>query len=203
MDHQAKTNAVYNTHALHFDDTFSNDGARTKDIDRAFRLAGNPSHARAVEIGCGNGRDAVEIIKHTAWFEGFDPASDLLQVAVKNVPEASFVVADAVSYDYPQDLDVVFAFASLLHVDRHTMPVVFRKVAGALKSGGVFDIRLRERDQYGEELQKDEYGERMFYYYNLDMLKDFAGGVFELSYVDHDHDDKRSITWFGVDFRKL
>jgi trans-aconitate methyltransferase len=202
MGHQAKNNEVYNRHAHAFKTTFDNNGARTYDIELAIRLAGNPPAAHVVEIGCGTGRDAAEIIKRVAWYEGFDPAENMVNVAQTHVPQARFVVADAVSYAYPPNLDVVFAFASLLHVDHKDMPMVFQKVAQALRPGGIFCVRLREKDEYSEEIQTDEFGDRLYFHYNPKLLQEYAGNRFSIMHVDRDIDAKRDITWFGVAFKK-
>ena len=117
-------------------------------------------------------------MKRVSWYEGIDPSEGLLTIARQKVPGATFTKADALSYDYPENIDVIYAFASLLHVNRTDMPKVFEKIDHSLRSGGIAYISLKERSEYTEEVKVDTYGERMFYYYNPDVLKHLAGTAF-------------------------
>jgi SAM-dependent methyltransferase len=182
MDWQQKTTQVYDDSAEELAAYFSGIGSRVDDIERAISLAGTAD--RVVEIGCGDGRDASEIIKRVSWYEGFDPSKGLLDIARRHEPETSFVQADASSYAYPDNLDIVFAFASLLHVDRTELPSVFARVAQALRQGGIFYVSLKNRPEYAEEVKKDQYGERMFYYYNPHLIEELMGKDFTTVYVN-------------------
>jgi len=185
MDWNKKTIQVYDDSAAELAEYFASYGARIDDIDRAFTLAGDPTDARVIEIGCGNGRDAGEIARRSGWYQGVDPSAGLLAVARTNLPNTSFIQADALSYNYPSDIDIVFAFASLLHVSIDDLPTVFKKIAQSLKSGGIFYLSLKARDEYTADTKVDKYGERMFYYYNPDIITELASNQFDVVYVDN------------------
>lgn len=182
-DWKRKTVETYDASAQALAEYFKGIGPRIEDIERAIELA--PGHGRVVEIGCGDGRDAKEIVARTGWYEGFDPSGQLLEIARKTLPQTSFKQADALSYQYPENLDVVYAFASLLHLPKDDLQSVFARVAAALRSGGIFYISLKERSKYEEEVKRDAYGERMFYYYTPDIIREFAGEPYESVYEDH------------------
>lgn len=200
MNWQHKTIATYDQSAEQLAAYFSGIGSRVNDIERALVLAGNPDQARVIEIGCGDGRDAAEIVKRTQWYEGVDPSEGLLTIARQKVPGASFVKADALSYLYPENIDVVYAFASLLHVNQTDMPTVFQKIHQSLRPGGVAFISLKERPEYVEEVKADEYGERMFYYYNPALLTQLAGTGF-VSILE-DHQRMGHTDWFTIALQK-
>jgi len=200
MDWNSQTIKTYDKSAVALAEYFKGIGARVDDIELGLKLAGADTKARAVEIGCGDGRDAIEIVKRVGWYEGFDPSKGLLEIAKKNLPITSFVVADALTYDYPQNVDVIFAFASLLHVNKTDMPRVFEKAAKSLRSGGIFYISLKERGAYTEEVKKDEYGERMFYYYNTELIKELAGDLFTA--VHEDHQKIGNTDWFTIALKR-
>jgi SAM-dependent methyltransferase len=165
---------------------FATIGPRIADIELALSLAeAKPASAKVVEIGCGDGRDAAQIVKRVGWYQGFDPSIGLLTIAREKVPEGHFILADALSYAYPKNVDVIFAFASLLHIPQADFAKVCRKVARSLQPHGVFFISLKEKDEYAEEIKKDEYGARMFYYYNADLVRELAGTEFEAVKVLH------------------
>jgi SAM-dependent methyltransferase len=200
MDWNTKTIETYNTSAKALAEYFKGTGARIKDIELALKLADATSEARVIEIGCGDGRDAAEIVKRTKWYEGFDPSEGLLQIARNRLPQASFVRADALTYDYPNGLDVIYTFASLLHVNQGDLRTVFEKAFKALRKGGIFYISLKERDRYTEEVKKDEHGERMFYYYNVALIQALASHAFSTVYEVHYKMGKTE--WFSIALKK-
>lgn len=201
MDWNLKTIQTYDDSAPALADYFKGIGPRVDDIKLALRLAGKPKDARVIEIGCGDGRDAMEITKRVAWYEGFDPSKGLLKIAQSNLPRTSFVLADALSYHYPDNVDVIFAFASLLHINKEDLKLVLNKAAKSLRKDGIFYISLKERDEYTEEVKKDKYGERMFYLYTPTTVKDAAGKLFVA--VQEDHKTLGDTRWFTIALKKI
>ncbi len=185
---------------LHFSDYFGQ-GPRIADINKALELLNKDQAVRVVEIGCGTGRDAKEIVKLVDWYEGFDPSKGLLRVAKNKVPDASFVLSDALSYKYPKDIDIIFAFASLLHIDKANLAKVFPKVLESLATGGILYISLKESAEYKEALKTDKFGGRMFYYYSPKIITDMAGDDFELIYEDHQQIG--TAKWFNIALKKI
>ncbi len=200
MDWTKRNIAVYNKSSESLAKYFKGIGPRLEDIKRALMLAQSKSNARVVEIGCGDGRDALEIINKVGWYQGFDPSIGMLNIAKKTAPQASFMQADALSYQYPPELDVVYAFASLLHLNKTDFANVCQKVIKALRPKGIFYISLKERRRYVEEVKIDGHGERMFYYYTPALVQSLAGTSFMVVYLDHQQigDTK----WFTIALQK-
>jgi SAM-dependent methyltransferase len=200
MNWQEQNIKAYNNSAMELSKYFSGIGSRVADIERGLKLAGKQVNAKAVELGCGDGRDALEIIKRVSQYVGIDPSEGLLNIAKDKNPNGIFILADAIGYEYPKKLDVIFAFASLLHLNQDDIYDVFEKANDALRLGGIFYISLKERSEYAEEIKKDQFGERMFYYYNPDLIMHLAGSLFESVYEDHQkigHTD-----WFTIALKK-
>lgn len=156
MDWKQQNVKTYDDSAKALARYFKGIGARVSDIECGLKLAKVGGSARVVEIGCGDGRDAIEIVKRVGWYEGFDPSKGLLDIARRKLPNESFVLADALNYHYPKNVDVIYAFASLLHVNRSDLRKVFKKHASSLRPGGILYISLKERKQYTEEIKTDE-----------------------------------------------
>lgn len=191
---------TYNKSARELAEYFRGIGPRVEHIDAAFELAGSPQSARFVEIGCGDGRDAREIVKRGGWYLGFDISEELIKIAKTYVPEGQFEVADAATFEFPKNLDVVFAFASLLHLNRDEVKDVLARAYGALKPGGVFFISLKYRPQYMQEVKEDQYGTRLFYFYNADIIAELAGDGYEVAKTwreIHGHTE-----WFEIALKK-
>lgn len=201
MDPEKVTIETYDNSAQKLADYFAGIGSRIADIEKAIELTRqDPTSLRAVEIGCGDGRDATEITKRVGWYEGFDPSVGLLSIAKQKLPGTTFHLADALSYDYPKAIDLYFAFASLLHVNRRDLREVFQKTEASLRTSGIFYISLKERPEYEEELQEDQYGKRMFYYYNSDLVREIAGAAFKQVFEDHQTIGKTN--WFTIALEK-
>jgi SAM-dependent methyltransferase len=177
-------------------------GAVLDSISRSFALAAKLKDGMVIEIGCGTGKDAAEIIKYTDQYEGFDPAQGLLEIARKHVPEATFTEADALSYAYPSGAIIVFAFASLLHLNRDDFMAVAAKVAESLQTGGVFCMTLKEADAYAEQTQEDDFGTRLFYLYSPELVREMLNPSFELVYEGHDIVGPKKKKWMSLIFVK-
>jgi SAM-dependent methyltransferase len=200
---RATTVNTYNKSALELAEYFRGIGPRTKDIKLAVELAGNPQHPHILEIGCGDGRDAKELVQLTPFYKGFDISEELIKLARQHVPSGNFEVADAVSYEYPSDTyDVVFAFASLLHLDQAEVSTVLARVCEALKPGGIFYISLKLAPAYKQEVKNDKYGQRMFYFYNPAIIKELAGTQYEVVSEDGGFITVGNTEWFEVALRK-
>lgn len=201
MDWEKKTIETYDNSAERLAEYFRGVGARTQDIEQAISLRSADGEINAVEIGCGDGRDAKEIIPRVSHYIGVDPSMGLLDIARQSLPEAKFVLGDALSFNYPEGTDIVFAFASLLHVPKADMPKVLAKISHSLKTGGILYISLKERAQYEAEPKLDEYGERMFYYYNPTLIKLLADN--SLVPVLEDHQQIGHTDWFTLALKKI
>lgn len=181
--------------AQHFQ-TYRANYTAQDEISEAFKLAGDPRAARVVEVGCGTGKDALAISSRAAWYEGFDPSLELLKIAREQAPGASFVQADALSYGYPEGLDIVFAFASMLHMDKKDFEAACDKIADALRPGGVLCISLKEADEFASKVQTDKFGERLFYFYNPKLVCELAGPNFKQIYEEHMVTGPEKKRWF-------
>ncbi len=174
---------TYNKSAAAMAEFFRGIGSRVQDIETAFRLAGNPQEPNVLEIGCGDGRDALEITRLTDRYIGFDISDAMINLAREHVPGAQFYVGDAVDFPYPSETDIIFAFASLLHLDRDEVQQVFKTAADSLKKGGLFFISLKYASEYQRLVQEDRFGKRIFYLYNQQIIDELAGDSFQTVYA--------------------
>ena len=87
MDWKIKNIQTYDSSAIALAEYFKGIGPRINDIELGLNLARASKKARVVEIGCGDGRDAIEIVKRSGWYEGFDPSEGLLDIARNTYPK--------------------------------------------------------------------------------------------------------------------
>ena len=198
-----ETLATYNHSARELAEFFEGIGARTKDVEYALRLAGKEDgSARVLELGCGNGRDAAEIIPRSLTYTGIDYSEVFIEMARQSISSADFQVADMAEYEYGEDsYDVIFAFASLLHLDITDLQQVIRKSVRALSSGGVFYISTKTKPGCLSEIQNDQFGTRVFYYYDLDTIADVLPSELDIAFADLVQ--KGNTSWLEVALRKV
>lgn len=202
MDNLRKTTIdTYNKSATELAEYFRGIGPRVKYIDKALTFAGNPSKPKVIEIGCGDGRDAKDIVTKSGNYTGFDISEALIELAKKHVPKVRFEVADAVDFNYPSKLDVVFAFASLLHSDKNEIKVILDKVHKSLRRGGIFYISLKWAAEYTDYVKKDIYGTRLFYLYNAELIANLAAEGYEVA--DTWRETIGHTEWFEIALRKI
>lgn len=193
----------YSKFAVFYSKKFSDLGAkvREKDIDKAFSYVTKPN-PKTVEIGCGNGRDAKEIMEHTNDYLGTDLSEGMLELAKQNAPGVNFQLADLEEYSFPSGVDVVFSFASLIHSDKSSLKKVLERVYKALDLGGVFLISLKYGDYHKETLDRDGVGmPRTYYFYTPEEIKELLPNGFEIVYEDIQ--DFNNQKWFTIILRKI
>lgn len=98
-----------------------------------------PDGAHVLDLGCGAGIPSTRLLAERFEVVGVDLSEVQLQLARKNVPEATFVHGDFSELAFPErSFDGVTAFYSISHVPRDEHARLFTRVAGWLKPGGLF-----------------------------------------------------------------
>ncbi len=202
-DELKQTIECYDEHAEEFANYFrSISSARIEDIDIAFKLLGKKTNPAVVEIGCADGRDAEEIIKRTTRYTGFDVSKKLIELARKNVPKGRFVVEDMRTFKFTANLDIVFAFASLIHLNRQELAAVIKDIHSSLNSGGILFISMKKGNNYQSYVKQDKHGERLFYLYSPKDIQELTQGYFEEVFNTSGFITSGDTEWFEVALRK-
>lgn len=164
MNKKEITTETYNISAAKLSKKFNEIGPRTEDIKRAFSFftIKNPN---TLEIGCGNGRDAKQILKYTNKYLGIDISKEMIKLSKKFLLKTKFLVADIENIKLPNKLDIVFAFASFLHLNKTNLKKLLNKLHEQINNNGIIYISIKYNDEYIEKIKTDEFGKRFFYYY--------------------------------------
>ncbi|MHB1316880.1 MAG: class I SAM-dependent methyltransferase [Minisyncoccota bacterium] len=198
MNKKEQTINTYNNSAKALANKFNGQGARIVDIETVLALV-KKENPKVLEIGCGNGRDAVEICKKTNDYLGIDISEKLVGLAKQKVPSATFEVVDIETFEFPKDLDVIFAFASLIHVQKNELRDVLSKALSALNDGGVLLLSMKYAAAYKESTKEDEFGVRTYYLYSQEDIKELSTGFTILKNELH---DLRGQMWLEVLLQK-
>ena len=183
MNKKEETVRTYNKGASEFAKYFDGIDSRTKDIERGFSYLENQPR-KTLELGCGNGRDAKDILEYTDDYLGIDISEGMISLARESVPEGNFLTADMEDFTFPPHLNIIFAFASLLHVNKEAVKNILRKAHNDLDQDGIFYISLKY-DDYQEKIKDGEFGRRYFYFYNEQDMSELSQETgYEIVYED-------------------
>lgn len=175
MDTYQQTIKSYQEHAAALAAKFDSNPLRTAHIEETFQLLKKPNPL-VIEIGCGTGKDAQIILQHTDNYFGFDVSQGLLNVARVKCPSATFLVADVNSFVFPNNVDIVFAFASLIHLNKEQLSSLFKKLLPAMNPSGIVRLSMKYDKKYRMTTDQDECGTRTVYYYSDKELLALAQG---------------------------
>lgn len=196
-----RTINTYDKAASTYAQKFNTIGSRRGDIERAFSLLGKqPEESSVVEIGCGNGRDAAVITEFTKRFVGIDASKEMIQLAREYLPNVDFQVADIAEFDIPQETDIVFSFASLLHFSKEEIQEILHVYYKRLSDNALVYISLK-RAPYEKRVIEDEFGPRVFYFYEKVNIRKFTEDLYELVY--YDEQIRKEVDWLTAVLRKI
>lgn len=101
-------------------------------------LARIPQGGDVVELGCGTGRDAIELAEGHA-YTGVDLSPVMLAGAAARVPTGRFIEHDVATLELDAaSFDAVVALYALGHLPSAEHQPLFERVHGWLRPGGVF-----------------------------------------------------------------
>ncbi len=199
MDAFKQTIVTYNQRSRDLAEHFFTIRSKEEYIVKAFSYIVK-DNVNVVECGCGAGKDAMSIIKYTKNYLGIDISKHMISLARKNCDGVKFEVGNFLNYKYPRNIDIIFAFASLLHSSKVKVAKFFKKIHHVLNTGGVVCLTLKYGN-YHSELKKDKFGSRLFYFYTPDDIKLCAGIGYESVYEDSSMTGDTK--WFVIILKKI
>ena len=90
-----------------------------------------------LDIGCGAGVPITRTLAERFCVTGLDISSEMVRRALVNVPEATFILGDIMSVEFPpHHFDAVVAYYTIFHLPREEHPELIRRIYTWLKPGG-------------------------------------------------------------------
>ncbi len=121
-----------------------------------------PAGSLVLEMGCGAGAPMTQRLVRHYRVIALDISRDQLALAVRNVPEANFVLADMTRLPFRATFDAVIAFYSMTHVPRDEHVALLRDIYRLLRPGGLFVATMGHGDCH-DIVEADWLGAPMFF----------------------------------------
>jgi|TARA_R100001369_G_scaffold13958_3_gene28296 SAM-dependent methyltransferase len=141
----ARTIAVYNARA----EAYAAMGPDKPQRDLAQFIDGLPTQGNVLDVGCGPGTAAVQMVAAGLRVDAIDASAAMVQLA-----QSKGVAARIATFDDITGADIydgVWASFSLLHARATDLPRYIAAIARALRPGGLFHIAMKT----GEGEQRD------------------------------------------------
>jgi ubiquinone/menaquinone biosynthesis C-methylase UbiE len=177
---------------------------RRRWLARALDLV--PEGADVLELGCGAGLPMTAALADGRRVTGVDISATQVEMARRNVSNATFLHADMTSLTFPDaSFDAVIAFYSLTHVPRDEQAPLLRRIARWLRPGGVF-LATMGADASADEVEDDWLGVPMFFSHfgarrNRRLVEDAGLDVIE-SVIETEPEDRHDARFLWVVARK-
>lgn len=96
-----------------------------------------PEDAPVLDLGCGHGLPSTRALAERFAVTGVDVSAKQLELARRNVPNATFIQTEMSRLDFPaESFDAVTAFYSIIHLPRDEQPGLLRSISVWLRPGG-------------------------------------------------------------------
>lgn len=126
----------------------------SKTVDVAFTeiqdifLEHVPAGGKILDFGCGSGRDTKYFLSKGYDVDAMDGSEELCRIAGEyvGIPVRQMLFEEL---DEVEEYDGIWACASILHVEKKQLPDIIKKIAVAVKKGGVVYISFKYGDFEG------------------------------------------------------
>ena len=177
---------------------------RLRWLDRALELI--PEGSDVLELGCGAGVPMTRALATGRHVTGIDISARQIELARRNVPEATFRQADMTTLDLAAaSVDAVVAFYALTHVPRAEIPSLLEGIHRWLRPGGLLLATMGAQDS-PDEVEPDWLGVPMFFSHfgakrNRVLVRE-AGFDVEWAEIDEEPEDRHQALFLWVVARK-
>ncbi len=191
---------VYNSKTKELIEKFDKIWPRIFDIDNAIKLFWKSIDINILEIWCFSWREYSYIRNFSKNYVWIDISKEAIEYAKWKFQDWEFIVWDIEEYNFDKKLDIIFAFASLIHSDKETTIKLFDKFYEILNNNWIVYISMKSSEKYSEITKTDEFWTRIYYHYSLEDYRKFSWKKFEIIYEDKQNFNNQD--WFTICFKK-
>jgi len=175
MDHKDTVKAGYNKIADRYLAERTRDSEDVRLLEELVTRL--PKGAKILDAGCGAGIPISQILIERFEVTGVDFSEAQIELARKNVPNASFICEDMTKLDFPANtFDGITSYYAIIHIPREEHRSLLANFCKMLKPGGLALLCLGA-DHLIDDIDENYLGTRMYWSHfdsetYLQMLKD-------------------------------
>jgi len=95
-------------------------------------------YAKVLDAGCGAGIPVTRVLSENFDITGVDFSEKQIELAKKNVPDATFICQDMTQLDFPaQSFDGICSYYAIIHIPRKEHRALLENFYRVLKPGGI------------------------------------------------------------------
>ena len=154
---------------------------RTMEVDMSdiydWVLAGVQEEGRILDVGFGSGRDSLYFLAMGYEVTSIDSSQRFVAIGRELLPDV--MLEDVCEMDFSEEFDLVWANASLLHLDEEQFALAVARIEASLEEGAWFYVSMKRGDFEGIR------NGRYFKYYTQDTLVEAVTAASSLVLVDY------------------
>lgn len=161
MDFKKTVKEGYNTIADRYLAERSRDSEDVRLLDDF--IARLPTYAMVLDAGCGAGIPISQRLSERFQVTGVDFSEAQIELAKKNVPNATFLCEDMTKLDFPENtFDAIISYYAIIHVPREEHYALLTNFHRMLKPGG-FALLCLGAEHLIDDLDENYLGTRMYW----------------------------------------
>ena len=128
----------------------------------AYKYLRSIPHCTLLDIGCGDGRDAIYFAQNGISVTAIDFSAEAIKKLTAVAPEIRASVQDIQDIDFPDaSFDAIYAHLSLHYFDDPTTEAIVQNIYRMLKKNGLFFVRCKSIHDplygKGEKVEEDTF----------------------------------------------
>jgi ubiquinone/menaquinone biosynthesis C-methylase UbiE len=202
VDYVSKTISVYNAIA----DSYTKQAAHRGPVKQRKEFCSLLSKGgRIIDVGCGSGRDSEYFVQQGFTVTGVDLSEQLLTIAKKTVPKATFIKEDIRHLSLPINyFDGVWACASLLHIRHEEVVSTLVSWNTLLKTNGILYIAVKYGDGEVERIDKSVPGiPRLFSLFTKERITDVCQKAGFTVFSTYEYLGSHDVRWVDCWAKKI
>ncbi len=128
-----------------------------------------PTSGVVLDIGCGPGLFLKDFDVHFEKY-GVDIVPEMIEIAKRNVPEATFISGDIIDVSLDKKFDLIYSVGALMYISKSKMKPLRQKIYSLLNPGGIlllsYPHAITRKDLYYPDISyvqySPEYVEKLF-----------------------------------------
>jgi SAM-dependent methyltransferase len=143
------------------------------------------SGSKVLDIGCGPGLYLKDFPSDHILF-GQDISSEMIHIASKELPNASFIKGNIMDVELPTDFNLIYSIGVLIYIPPSELEALISKIYNSLKPGGLFYLNYPHAISFKDLF----YPDLTYVQYSPRKIEKIVSRFFKIQYHKHAFDER-------------